>query len=137
MVTSALRQSSMSNTASLPRTGPNVTLDQTAGAVTWTATMVLGGLIRRLPEGGQSDVTPTFALLIAELKRRGLPIDPGTCMDVLVTNEDDADALTITAGANSTLIPATMTIAAGKAMILRFIITSATAYTVFSVPGVA
>ena len=57
----------------VPTVGPifnftTVTTSTTAGAVTYTAAQLKGGLILRDPNGaGRSDVTPTAALLVAAL----------------------------------------------------------------------
>lgn len=129
-------QSTVSNTGSNPRPGVNATLDSTDAAVTWTAAQVLGGLIRRSTAGARSDVTPTAALLIAEMKRRGLPTDIGTNFDVIVTQEGGM-TLTVTAGVGVTLVPTTITIATLKNLILNFRITSTTTVLVIATPATA
>lgn len=77
--------------------GATATSDATAGARTWTAAEVLGGILVRDPNGAaRTDVLPTAALLVAAI--------PGaTVGDViqvkLVNGADAAEAITLNAGA--------------------------------------
>ena len=72
------------------------TLKNTAGAVTYTAADVIGGLIVRDPNGAsRTDVLPTAALLIAALVDERV----GDTFIVRVMNAADAnETITITAG---------------------------------------
>jgi hypothetical protein len=85
-----------------------VTTDSTAGAKTYTAAELLGGLILRDPNGGaRSDVTPTAALLVAGFT--GAVI--GSSFEFTIRNTADAsEVITLTSGAGVTL-SGTMTIA--------------------------
>lgn len=92
----------------------------TAGAATYTAAQLLGGLILRDPNGaGRSDVSPTAALLVAAI--------PGVRVDdvfefVLVNTADAAETITFTAGTGVTLVPAAITIAQNESgrVLVRF-----------------
>ena len=86
-----------------------VTTTTTAGAVTYTAAELLGGLILRDPNGAaRSDVTPTAALVVAAL---GRIVKAGDSFEFVIRNTADAaETITITAGTDVTL-SGTMTIA--------------------------
>lgn len=78
-----------------------VTTDSTAGANTWTAAELIGGLLLRDPAGAsRNDVTPTAALIVA-----GIPgCIAGSSFEFTIKNTADADELlTLTAGAGVTL----------------------------------
>ena len=105
----------------------------TAGAVTYTADQVLGGLILRDCNGaGRTDVLPTAALLVAAI---------GHCQkddyfDVTIRNTSGAaNTLTVNGGTNGTA-SGTQTIAQSNQKIFRIQITNATAgseaYTFYS-----
>lgn len=68
----------------------------TAGAATYTAAQVLGGVILRDPNGaGRTDVLPTAALLVGAMRAPRI----GDTIDVLVINTADAaETITISAG---------------------------------------
>lgn len=85
-----------------------VTTDSTAGARTYTAAELLGGLILRDPNGGaRNDVTPTAALIVAGIA--GAVV--GSSFEFTIRNTADAaETVTVTAGAGVTL-SGTMTIA--------------------------
>jgi hypothetical protein len=85
-----------------------VTTDATAGARTYTAAELLGGLILRDPSGaGRSDVSPTAALIVGGIA--GCVV--GSSFEFTIRNTaDQAETITITAGASVTL-SGTMTIA--------------------------
>lgn len=85
-----------------------VTTKTTAGAVTYSAAELLGGLILRDPAGaGRSDVTPTAALIVAGIS--GAIV--GSSFEFTIRNTaDDAETITVTAGSGVTL-SGTMTIA--------------------------
>src|SRR6185436_4619057 len=84
-----------------------VTTDSTAGALTYTAAMLLGGFINRDPNGGnRSDVTPTAALLLAAIKNANSGVTPpvGTSFEFTIRNNADAaETITVTAGTGTTL----------------------------------
>ncbi|MEW6263378.1 MAG: hypothetical protein AB1641_09890 [Thermodesulfobacteriota bacterium] len=85
-----------------------VTTKTTAGAVTYTAAELIGGLVLRDPNGGdRSDVTPTAALIVAGIA--GAVV--GSSFEFTIRNTADAaETITITAGAGVTL-SGTMTVA--------------------------
>lgn len=90
------------------RSVATATTDATAGARTYTAAEIIGGLILRDCAGGsRSDVTPTAALIVA-----GLPgAIVSSCFEFTIRNTSDAaETITVTAGAGVTL-SGTMTIA--------------------------
>jgi len=78
-----------------------VTTKTTAGAVTYTAAELLGGLILRDPNGAnRSDVTPTAALIVAGIQG----VVAGSCFEFEIRNTADGDeTITLTAGAGVTL----------------------------------
>jgi len=110
-----------------------VTTDTTAGALTYTAAMLKGGLILRDPNGaGRSDVTPTAALLVAAFP--GCPV--GTSFEFEIVNTADAsETITVTAGTNCTIV-GTATIAQNncKRFLVRLdnVTASSEAYTLYS-----
>lgn len=110
-------------------TQTTVTTDTTAGAVTYTAAQLLGGLILRDPNGaGRSDVTPTAALIIAALPEYQV----GSSFEFVIRNDADAaETITLTAGSGVTL-SGTMTIAQSNAKRFLAVITSASAVTIYS-----
>jgi hypothetical protein len=67
-----------------------------AGAATYTAAQVLGGVILRDCSGaGRTDVLPTAALLVGSMRAPRI----GDTIDVLVVNTSDAaETITISAG---------------------------------------
>ncbi len=85
-----------------------VTTKTTAGAVTYTAAELIGGLILRDPAGGsRNDVSPTAALIVAGVSGAVA----GTSFEFTIRNDADAaETITLTAGAGVTL-SGTMTIA--------------------------
>lgn len=77
-------------------TRATATSDATAGARTYTAAEVLGGIIVRDCAGaGRSDVLPTAALLVAAMDR---PRIGDTIRCYIVNGSDAAETLTIGAG---------------------------------------
>lgn len=77
--------------------GSSATSDATAGARTYTAAEILGGIIVRDPNGaGRSDVLPTAALLVAAIP--GATIGD-TIECYIVNGADAAETITIGAGA--------------------------------------
>ena len=97
-----------------------VTTKTTAGAVTYTAAEILGGLIKRDPNGaGRSDVTPTATLLIAAMP--GAKVGDSFVFTI-VNDADAAETITLTAGTGVTL-SGTMTIAQSNAKAFQVVIT--------------
>ncbi|RJQ22025.1 MAG: hypothetical protein C4560_03090 [Nitrospiraceae bacterium] len=85
-----------------------VTTKTTAGAVTYTAAELIGGLILRDPNGGaRSDVTPTAALIVAGIAGA---IASSSFEFTIRNTADAAETITVTAGVGVTL-SGTMTIA--------------------------
>ena len=122
----------------VPTVGPivnfvTVTTDTTAGALTYTAAMLKGGIILRDPNGaGRSDVTPTAALLVAALPSAVV----GTGLRFTIRNTADAaETITVTAGTGATL-SGTMTIAQNNSKDFLAVLTNVTsgaeAYTLYS-----
>lgn len=122
-----------------PRMGlvpiPNVTVSTltSAGAVTYTAAQLLGGLILRDPNGGaRTDVLPTSALLIAAIP--GVAVGASFEFDLRNT-ADASETITVSAGAGGTT-SGTMTIAQNNGKRFRIVITDATqgeaTYTIYS-----
>jgi len=85
-----------------------VTTDATAGAKTYSAAELIGGLILRDPAGGaRNDVTPTAAQIVAGFAGGVV----GSSFEFTIRNTADAaETITLTAGAGATL-SGTMTIA--------------------------
>lgn len=101
----------------------------TAGAATYTAAQLLGGLITRDPNGAaRSDVTPTAALIIAALNQAGV----GNAFEFTIRNTADAaETITVTAGTGVTL-SGTMTIAQSNSKRFLALVTAATTVTIYS-----
>jgi len=78
-----------------------VTTKTTAGAVTYTAAELLGGLVLRDPNGAnRSDVSPTAALIVAGIQG----VVASSCFEFEIRNTADGDeVITLTAGAGVTL----------------------------------
>ncbi len=106
--------------SALPRTA--VTTDATAGANTWSAAELLGGLMLRDPNGAaRSDVTPTAAAIVAAIPNAAV----GSSFDFIIRNTADGEEiLTLTAGANVTL-SGDMTISRYQAKAFRAVVTNA------------
>lgn len=105
----------------------------TAGAVTYTAANLVGGMILRNPSGAsRSDVTPTAALLLVELP--GAQV--GQAFEFTIRNTATAaETITVTAGTGAT-VSGTMTIAQNNSKRFMVVFTNVTAaseaYTLFS-----
>jgi hypothetical protein len=99
-----------------------VTTDATAGARTYTAAELIGGLILRDPAGGnRNDVTPTAALIVAGIA--GAVV--GSSFEFTIRNTADAaETLTITAGTDVTL-SGTMTVAQNNSKRFMAVVTNA------------
>lgn len=105
----------------------------TAGALTYTAAQILGGLILRDPNGaGRSDVFPSAALLAAAIP--GVAVG-SSFMTLLRNTADAAETITMTAGAGVT-ISGTATVAQNASKLWLFLFTNVTpgseAYIVYS-----
>ena len=122
----------------VPTIGPivNITVPATittAGAATYTAAQLKGGLLLRDPNGsGRSDITPTAALLVAALPSAVV----GTSFTFLIRNDADAaETITVTAGTDCTT-SGTMTIAQNAIKQFLVVLTNVTAsteaYTIYS-----
>lgn len=98
-----------------------VTTDSTAGAKTYTAAELVGGMILRDPNGaGRSDVTPTAALIVAAIA--GAIV--GSSFEFTIRNTADAaETITLTAGSGVTL-SGTMTIAQNNSKRFRAVCTN-------------
>jgi hypothetical protein len=90
-----------------------VTTDATAGANTWTAAEMIGGLLLRDPNGAdRSDVTATAALIVAGIAAAQV----GSSFEFVIKNTADGDeVITLTAGVGVTLSPTSITIRRGYA----------------------
>lgn len=83
-----------------------VTTDATAGNVTYTIAELLGGLILRDPNGSaRSDVTPTAADIVAGVAGA---TNEDTFRCKIVNTANGAETVTLTAGTDVTLVPATV-----------------------------
>jgi hypothetical protein len=113
-----------------------VTTLTTAGALTYTAAQVLGGLILRDPNGGaRSDIFPSASSLLNAIEGGG-GYGAGASIKVTIRNDADAaETITMTAGTGVT-ISGTATIA--QSAIKQFLIVftsvdpSSPAYTAYS-----
>lgn len=104
--------------------GTTDTTDATAGAVTYTAAEMLGGIIHRDPAGGaRSDVTPTAEDLVAAMDN---PQVGDTFFVVIRNDADAAETITVTAGTGFTL-DGTMTIAQNNSKLFMCRLTNVTA----------
>lgn len=101
----------------------------TAGAATYTAAQLLGGLILRDPAGAnRSDVTPTAALIIAGITNAAT----GDSFEFTIKNTADAaETITVTEGVDVTLV-GTMTIAQNNSKRFLCVVTAATTVTIYS-----
>jgi hypothetical protein len=103
-----------------------VTTDATAGANTYTAAELVGGMILRDPAGdNRSDVSPTGTALVAAIAGC---IDGSSFEFTIRNTADAAETITLTAGADVTL-SGTMTIAQNNSKRFLCVITSVAAHT--------
>lgn len=109
-----------------------VTTKTTAGAVTFSAAEIVGGLILRDPNGaGRSDLVPTVATLLAELGADIKGIE-GLSFEFTIRNTADAaETITVTTNTGWTL-SGTMTIAQNNSKRFKVVFTSPTAATLYS-----
>lgn len=109
-----------------------VTTDATAGARTYTAAELVGGLILRDPAGAnRSDVTPTATAIVAAIP--GAIV--GSSFEFVIRNTADAaETITVTAGTDVTL-SGTMTIAQNNSKRFKAVVTNvgAPAVTIYSI----
>lgn len=109
----------------------DVTTDSTAGALTLTAAMIMGGLIVRDCAGGnRSDVTPTAAAIIAAMT--GVPKVGQSFMFAIINTSDAAETITITSDGTTVLV-GLMTIAQNEQGLFVARMTSATGVTIYRV----
>jgi hypothetical protein len=106
-----------------------VTVDNTAGNLTVTATMLLSKVIARDPNGGnRTDTLPTATLLMAELAKLG-GAEVGDILEVHYLNTADAaETITLAAGTGGTVGNTKVTTAFGQNTALHL---------VFRITGVA
>jgi len=109
-----------------------VTTITTAAAVTFGAGEVLGGLILRDPAGGaRADLLPTAASMAANL-RNVVSTAPYKSFEFTIRNTADAaETITVTTNTGLTL-SGTMTIAQNNSKRFKWVQTSATAATIYS-----
>lgn len=108
-----------------------VTTISTAGAVTFSAAEVLGGLILRDPNGaGRSDLLPTVASLAIALEDQKEPA--GMSFEFTIRNTADAaETITVTTNTGWTL-SGTMTIAQNNSKRFKVVFASNAAATLYS-----
>ena len=108
-----------------------VTTDATAGAVTYTAAQLLGGLILRDPNGaGRSDVSPSATSIVTALNIPNTKV--GASFRFVIRNTaNDAETITLTAGDGVTL-SGTMTIAQNNSKEFLVVVTAIGAVTIYS-----
>ena len=114
----------------------------TAGAATYTAAQLLGGIIVRDPNGaGRTDTLPTAALLVAAVNAYGSGAQVGDLITFLVVNgADAAEAITVAAGsggafdANQTAASRTIAQNASKTIYVRLtnVTSGAEAYVIYA-----
>lgn len=106
-----------------------VTTEATAGAHTYTAAELLGGMILRDPAGGaRSDPTDTAVNIIAAIAQGGV----GNTFEFTIRNAADAsETITVTAGVGVTL-SGTMTIAQNNSKLFLCVVTGGTTVTIYS-----
>lgn len=103
----------------------------TAGAETYTAAQLLGGIITRDPNGaGRTDTTDTAANIIAGMD---LQNDGETAFCLLINTADAAEAITLAAGSGVTITNVGQTLAVNESATLWITRTSSTAVTILVV----
>lgn len=105
-------------------TSTTVTTDATAGANTWSAAELIGGLLLRDPAGAdRSDVTATAAQIVAGIAGAAV----GSSFEFVIKNTADGDeVITLTAGVGVTLSPTSITIRRGYSHRFRAVCTNVT-----------
>jgi hypothetical protein len=104
--------------------GLTVSTISTAGADTWTIAKMRGGLILRDCNGAnRSDVTPTAAAIVGGVPNAAVN---DTFLVHVINITGAAYTVTVTAGANVTLVPATVTIAQNENATLLVRLTNVT-----------
>lgn len=103
----------------------------TAGAGSYTAAAIAGGVIARDPAGaGRTDTTDTAAAIISAC---GLNADGETAKCYLINTADGNEVITLEGGAGVTISNVGQTIGQNEAAVLLFRRTSATAVTLYIV----
>lgn len=103
----------------------------TAGAGTYTAAHLQGGIIARDPAGGaRTDTTATALLIIAGL---GLDNDGDTAQCWVINTADAAEVITLAGGTDVTFSNVGQTIAQNESVLLLIRRASATAVTIYIV----
>lgn len=101
----------------------------TAGAGTYTAAQIAGGVITRDPAGGaRTDTTDTATALITAL---GLREDGESATCYLINTADAAETITLAGGTNVTLSNVGQTLAQNESALLLFVRTGAAAVTLY------
>lgn len=113
----------------LPESGNLATTISTAAAATYNVGDLMAAIILRDPNGAaRSDVSPTAALILAQLKNP----QKGDYFDFELRNTADAaETITLTAGTGVT-ISGTATVAQNNQKRFRVVVTSSTAVTIYS-----
>lgn len=110
-----------------------VTTLTTAGAVTFTAAQILGGLILRDPAGGaRADLMPLATSIWDAIKETGDDLVAGTSFEFTIRNTADAaETITLTTNTGVTM-SGTMTIAQSNSKRFLVVCTSRAAATCYS-----
>jgi len=108
-----------------------VTTEATAGAVTYLAAAILGGLILRDPNGAaRADLMPTAASILAAMQNP--PITDGLSFEFTIRNTADAaETITLTANTGVTL-SGVMTIAQNNSKTFKMVFAQSGAAVVYS-----
>ena len=103
----------------------------TAGAGTYTAAQLVGGIITRDPTGaGRTDTTATGTEIETELNAQGVAVaTDDTFICYVINTADAAETITLQAGAGVTLSNVGQTIAQNESAMLIFQRTAANTYT--------
>jgi hypothetical protein len=112
-----------------PQLKATVTTVATAGAGTYTAAAMIGGLILRDPAGGaRTDTTATAVQIIAEMAKYGI-----SDFEYTVRNTADANETITVDGGTDVTDSGTMTIAQNASKTFKVVKTSATEITQYSI----
>lgn len=99
----------------------------TAGAGTYTATQLLGGLILRDPVGAdRTDTTDTATLIIDKINS----VKVGTSLEFIVRNTADGDEVITVAGGTGVTMSGKVTVNRGESRRFIFVVTSITSKTI-------